>query len=164
MTTLTPNSQNIDVVSVLVGVATEAIKGVTELSTKVDFIQHQMEGQETKLDGLLIGMSNLNMQTSNLTQSVDSMNKSILDHENRLRILEPRANKAEETERDLREFKTEFERFADKNSRGQEATQKDIQDMKREITRYGAMAGVILFIVQFILTVFIAPWLQGLIR
>lgn len=161
--TLNPQAISGDTLTILVQTMTKAIETTAGLSVKVDNIVNTQNGQSAKLDGLLVGLSELKTQTSNVQQAVESTRREVADHESRLRVLEPTYIKVEKLEAYLHEQEAKFDAYKKEQDEHNAAQSAATTGVEKSIIKYSTIGICVLFGAQIIFSVFIAPLLQSLI-
>lgn len=153
-----------DTLTIIVQTMTKAIETTAGLSVKVDSIVNTQNGQSAKLDGLLVGLSELKTQTSNMQQAVENTRREIADHESRLRVLEPTYIKVEKLEAHINEQVGRFDTYKKEQDIHNDTQAAAIISLEKSLLKYSTIGICILAAAQLIFSVFIAPWLQGLIK
>lgn len=140
-----------DTLSVFADLVSRSLESSAGLGNKVDNLAKEQERQSSKLDGLLIAMAEVKQLNTNLGQRIDVNERDLRDHEARMRLLESAATTG-----------NDYRRRIEASERIQEVHEKTINDLNNKITRYVAIAGTLLLATQFIITTFIAPWVQNI--
>jgi chromosome segregation ATPase len=146
------NSFTGDAVTVLVQTVTKSIESTAGLSVKVDHINDSIKDQGSKLDGVLVGLAELKIQTTSLARDADNSRRDITDHETRIRVLEPALGRIDEHTREIASINTKVESLTN-----------TVVDVKSTLIRYGAVAACAFFVLQLLLALFVIPWAQRLI-
>lgn len=126
------------------------------LATKVDFIMTGLEKQTARLDTLITAVTRMEEKQAQTNIAVESVSRTLNDHEARLRVAEPKIVRYEELERDHEELKRAFEAYKT------ETTDK-LDSMGKTLTRILAGGAVALIVLEFIINTFVEPWVSSLL-
>lgn len=141
---------NADPQTVFIQLVSKTIETNAGLTSKVDNIAKTQERQDSKLDGLLVTLTRIETLNGSLTQRIETSEKLAVDHEARIRTLEPYLSVIREHDKEIDEIKATNKDQAD-----------DIIEIEKRLVKYGAYAAVGLVAVQFVLATFVAPWVQS---
>lgn len=146
-----------DPMTALVQVATQSMKEVVLVGSKVDNLTDKMKTQEQLLREMQLGLQKVETTTGITNQSVEAIRNTVSDHEQRLR------NQETETAR-LVASKADYEEFKRNQERQNEKTTDAISELQRTLVRYGALGAVGLLLLQVVISAYVIPWLQSMAK
>lgn len=152
-----PSITATDPITALVQVATQSIKEVVLVGSKVDNLADKMKTQEQLLREVQLGLQEVKTATGITSQSIESIRGVTMDHEQRIRATEAKIA-------ELHAARVDYTEFKDIQNKHNEKTTAAIEDVQKTLIRYGAIGAIGLLFLQVALNAFIIPWLQVAIK